>query len=80
MLSERVKDWSKNWKQQGIEEGRQEGIEQGKLIGLQEGLQKGETEFLLYLLEQRFGSIDETIRKRIEAADSPTLLRGGSEY
>lgn len=36
MLEGRVKDWTKNWKLQGIEEGRK--------IGWQEARQKGETE------------------------------------
>ena len=35
MLAERVKKWTKDWKQQGIEEGRQQ--------SLREGMQQGES-------------------------------------
>ncbi len=81
MLAERVKEWTKDWKQQGIEEGRQqgrlEGRQEGRLEGRQEGRQEGEAEFLIHLLERRFGQIGETMRERIEAADTRTLLIWG---
>lgn len=44
MLSERVKEWTKDWRQQGIEEGKQIGIEEGKQIGIQEGRLEGRQE------------------------------------
>jgi len=75
MLAERVKEWTKDWKQQGIEEGLQKGLQKG----LQQGLQQGEAEFLLHQLERRFGPIDETIRIRVRAADSQTLLTWGEQ-
>ena len=85
MLSERVKDWTKDWKQQGIEEGKQIGIQEGKQIGIREGRQEGrqegrlegEVEFFLKLLERKFGSIDEITRARIRSVDSRTLLHWG---
>ena len=93
MLSERVKDWTKDWKQQGIEEGKQIGIQEGKRIGIQEGKQigiregrqegrqegrlEGEVEFFLRLLERKFGPADEITQTRIKSADSQTLLRWG---
>lgn len=81
MLAERVKEWTRDWKQQGIEEGRQEGLQKGLQEGLeqglQQGLQQGEAELLLHLLERRFGPVDETVRTRVRAADSQTLLTWG---
>lgn len=81
MLSERVKDWTKDWKQQGIEEGKQIGIQEGRQIGIQEGRQEGrlegEAEFFLRLLERKFGPADEIIQTRIKSADSQTLLYWG---
>lgn len=89
MLSERVKEWTKDWRQQGIEEGKQIGIEEGKQIGIEEGKQigiqegrlegrlEGESEFLLYLLEQRFGPVSDAVRARIGSADTQTLLVWG---
>ena len=67
MLLEQSKIWTENWKQEGIEE------------GLQKGRQEGEAELLLRLLERRFGPVDETIRTRIRAADSQTLLTWGEQ-
>jgi len=77
MLSERVKEWTKDWKQQGIEEGIEQGIEKGIEKGRLMGLQQGESTFLLYLLEQRFGSVNDAIRDRIESADTQMLLIWG---
>ncbi|SFU77190.1 hypothetical protein SAMN05216339_11155, partial [Nitrosomonas eutropha] len=81
MLSERVKDWTKDWKQQGIEEGKQigirEGRQEGRLEGRQEGRLEGEAEFFLKLLERKFGPADEITRARIRSVDSRTLLHWG---
>jgi len=77
MLSERVKEWSKNWEQQGIEKGWKEGWQKGMQKGWQEGMQKGwqegELNLLLRLLEWRFGPVSEVINVRVKQADSPTL-------
>jgi predicted transposase/invertase (TIGR01784 family) len=34
MLAERVVEWTKTWKEQGIEEGRKEGLKEGRKEGL----------------------------------------------
>jgi flagellar biosynthesis/type III secretory pathway protein FliH len=41
MLSERVIEWTEQWKQQGLEEGRLKGLQEGRQEGLQEGRQEG---------------------------------------
>jgi len=56
-----------------IEEKRQESWQNGR----QEGRQEGEASLLLRLMELRFGSVDATIRHRLQAADAETLLRWG---
>jgi hypothetical protein len=45
--------------------------EEGKQIGIQ----LGEANMLLFQLEQKFGSIPDPVRHRIQIADSDTLLR-----
>jgi predicted transposase YdaD len=69
MLAERVIEWTKDWKQQGIEAGRQEGLQ----MGLQEGLQMGRQEGLggmrenvFTVLEVRFGATPLRIRESLE--------------
>ena len=61
MLAERVKDWSRSWKQEGLEQGRQE----------------GESALLLRQLELRFGPLSEVDRLKLRTADADTLLRWG---
>jgi flagellar biosynthesis/type III secretory pathway protein FliH len=83
MLAERVTEWTAQWKREGHREGKEEGREEGREEGLQEGLEKGRKEgeaiFLLMLLENRFGTLDETYRARVLQADSETLLRWGAK-
>lgn len=55
--------------QQGLQEGRQKGHQEGRQEGRQEGLQ----ELLLALLSKRFGSLDDTVRARLAAADACQL-------
>ena len=43
--------------------------------GRQEGWQEGEAIVLLRLIELKFGPPDAAVRKRVESADSETLLR-----
>ena len=52
-------------------EGRQEGRQEGK----QEGKQEEAVEILLRLLYRKFGEIPEDKRRKIESADSDTLLK-----
>ncbi len=71
MLAERVKEWTKDWKQQGIEEGRRVGIEEGR----EKGRKEGEAAVLLRLIERKFGAeAAEVHRARIAEADANTLL------
>jgi hypothetical protein len=58
MLAERVKEWQQEWKEQGLEEGRQQ----------------GEARVLINLLEAKFGPLTPVQRRRIEEADTETLL------
>ena len=43
--------------------------------GTQIGIQLGEATMLLFQLEQKFGSVPDAVRERIEQADPDTLLR-----
>ena len=49
--------------------------EEGERIGERRGIQLGEANTLLFQLEQKFGSIPDPVRHRIQIADSDTLLR-----
>lgn len=62
MLAERVKEWQQEWKEQGLEE------------GLEQGRQQGEARVLINLLEAKFGQLTSEQRRRIEEADTETLL------
>lgn len=67
MLSERVKDWTKNCEQQGIEKWLQK-----RAVGRTAGE--------LQQLKRCLGSIDEAIRSRVKLVDSQTLLTWGEGY
>ena len=79
MLAERVKEWTEEWKRQGLQEGLQQGLQQGRQQGRQEGrqegLRQGEAAVLMRLAERKFGPLSEANRRRIDEADSDTLLR-----
>jgi len=57
MLAERVVEWTKTWKEQGIEEGRKE----------------GEIVILERLLTRRFGPLPEPLQVRLHSATSEQL-------
>jgi flagellar biosynthesis/type III secretory pathway protein FliH len=57
MLAERVKEWTQGWKEEGFQEGRQEGRQEGA-----QALQ----DLLLSDMEERFGPVSETTRRRVE--------------
>jgi len=63
MLAERVVEWTEEWQKQG--EAR--------------GVTKGEAALLQRLMEKRFGTLDESIRKRLVEANADTLLRWGEQ-
>ena len=50
-------------------------IEQGRQQGIQQGRHQGEAAVLLRLIERKFGPPMESIRQRVEDADTETLLR-----
>ncbi len=77
MLAEKTPTWTETWKEQGLEQGRREGREQGREQGRREGRREGEAALLLRLLEQRFGTLNEGTRERIESADAEQLLEWG---
>ena len=60
MLAERVGEWTKTWKEQGIEEGRK--------LGLKEGVKQGELTALERQLTRRFGPLPKAIQQRLRSA------------
>ena len=64
MLSERVKDWSQHWLEQGIEKGREQGIEQGRELSVRT---------LKRLLTKRFGDLPDAICQQIDTASLAQL-------
>jgi len=81
MLAESVMDWTRQWKQEGLEEGRKEGREEGHKEGREEGHKEGREEgrkevreelrkTLLRNLEARFGPLPDEAWRRVEAISS----------
>ncbi|HEX9171505.1 MAG TPA: DUF4351 domain-containing protein [Telluria sp.] len=58
-----------SFERRGLERGRAE----GRAEGLEEGRQKGKTEFLVTLLERRFGPLPLTIANRVMSATPAEL-------
>lgn len=77
MLSERVKDWTEQWKRDGMAAGMKEGLAQGMEQGLSQGRQEGEAALLQRLLTRRFGPLPEAAQQRLATADAETLLVWG---
>ena len=65
----------KKGKQQGLQHGMQQGMRQG----MQQGMQQGESTMLFRLLERKFGQVSKKVKRKIEAADSDTLLEWGEK-
>lgn len=57
MLAERVMDWTRQWKQEGIQKGQEDALAKSR-------------EVLLRDLERRFGPLPEEIRRRVDAVAS----------
>jgi len=57
----------------GVDEGKKIGIDEGRQIGIDEGKLNGRRETLLEQLEERFGKVPATWRKRVLAADLDEL-------
>lgn len=65
MLAETVAEWQEEWKRQGLEQ------------GLEKGRKEGQANILLKQLEFKFGKLNSKDRKRVQSADSKTLLNWG---
>ncbi|MGF1615756.1 MAG: DUF4351 domain-containing protein, partial [Gammaproteobacteria bacterium] len=65
VLTERVKEWTEQWKQAGLEQGRQEGLEQGT--------RQGEITLLRRQLVHRFGALPDWVEVKLEGADTAAL-------
>ena len=59
MLAERVIEWTRNWKDEGIEE----------------GMQKGQTKLLQTMLEARFGPLPDWALVRLKESSSAEVER-----
>jgi flagellar biosynthesis/type III secretory pathway protein FliH len=84
MLAERVKEWTREWKREGLQEGLQKGLEKGLRKGRREGRAEGRAEglqkLLLSQMEERFGPVPKTIRRRVEGIqDFEELMRLGKQ-
>lgn len=66
MLEESVTPWTEQWKQEGFALGLERGREEGRI--------EGETQFLLRLLDQKFGGLDAATQTRVRSADDQQLL------
>ncbi len=91
MLAERVQDWTRDWKQQGIEEGRAIGIEEGREEGRKEGREEGREEgrkegqeagrlegerlLIIKQLTRRFGPLNPDTIECLETANADQLER-----
>ena len=65
----------KKGKQQGMQHGMRQGVQQG----VQQGMQQGETTMLFRQMERKFGKVSEEVKRKIEVADSDTLLGWGEK-
>ena len=82
-----IASWQKQWLadataqglSQGLSQGISQGLAQGLTQGLAQGLTQGKTEAkaegLIWLLDQRFGLVAPSLRKRIHRAKLATLDR-----
>ena len=73
MLAERVVEWTKEWKEQGLVEGKEQGLAQGK----KQGRQEGEVILLKRLLTHRFGDLPAWVEAQLESATTETLEQWG---
>jgi hypothetical protein len=65
MLSTRIEQWKKEFRQAGLEEGIEQGIEQGR--------KTGEITLLSKMLELKFGALPPWAQDRIAQADAETI-------
>jgi predicted transposase/invertase (TIGR01784 family) len=78
MLEQTLQEWAERLEQQGLQKGREEGRrearEEARREVLKEGELKGMRKMVLQMLRERFGSIPQPVRRRIEET-SPSELR-----
>jgi hypothetical protein len=72
-VAEMAMTWLQRAEAEGLKKGRQEGRREGR----QEGRREGEARLLLGQLERKFGPLASRVRRRVEAADSESLLEWG---
>jgi flagellar biosynthesis/type III secretory pathway protein FliH len=80
-LDDGIKKGMKQGLEQGLEKGIEKGIQKGRTLGRKEGLEQGLAQgrregavvLLERLLEQRFGSLPQTVHKRLAKASLEQL-------
>ncbi|MBF0439634.1 MAG: Rpn family recombination-promoting nuclease/putative transposase [Magnetococcales bacterium] len=69
MLQARFEAWKEDWKEAKLKEWHKEWLHDG----IQEGEKKGKAETLLQLLQERFGSVPESVQKKVTSANLDDL-------
>ncbi len=67
MLEENMANWEENWKEQYIDQGKKQGIMQGRKEGFCLALRS--------LLEDRFGSLPDSVTSYIDKSSDSDALR-----
>jgi len=62
MLAERIEEWKKNYREEGLQEGRQEGMHKGAL------------QLLIRQLEKKFGKLPADIVAQLDCADEKQII------
>ncbi|HYG64119.1 MAG TPA: Rpn family recombination-promoting nuclease/putative transposase [Thermoanaerobaculia bacterium] len=67
------------WRNKVIREARKEGLKEGRQEGIKEGRQEGKVDgmrsFVLGLMEQRFGPLSPTVRRKVDKISSAEQLQ-----
>ena len=81
MMNANSIDWSRQWKEEGWQEGKAEGRREGKAEGRREGeaegRRKGEADLLLRQLGRLYGPLKPAIEERVRGAEADQLLEWG---
>ena len=75
MLAERVKQWKKEFFEQGMEQGMQQGMQQGVQQGVQQGMIRDAREMLTEALAERFGVLTPELLDQINAIQDRDLFK-----
>ena len=70
MLLDSIDRWTRETREEGLQEGFQKGLQKGH----QEGLQKGEARVLLQLLRLKFGPLAPETEERVSSTDADRLM------